>query len=137
MNKIVFSQQVYTYQIDYVGHMSNIVYIEWMEIGRTKLLEYIGLPLNKLEELGIAPVLVNTEITYKKPLYIYDEAKIEIWVSKLNNASAIMSFNFYNSKGELASVGTQKGLFVHRETMKPYRLKPEERDAFEKAYIEE
>ena len=137
MNKIVFSQQVYTYQIDYVGHMSNIVYIEWMEIGRTKLLEYIGLPLNKLEELGIAPVLVNTEITYKKPLYIYDEAKIELWVSKLNNASAIMSFNFYNSKNELAAIGKQIGLFINLTTKKPHRLGPEQRTAFEKVLIEE
>ncbi len=56
MSKIIFEQQVYSFQIDYVGHVSNIVYIQWMEIGRTKLLEEIGLPLNKLAENGIAPI---------------------------------------------------------------------------------
>ena len=137
MSKIVFEQQVYSFQIDYVGHVSNIIYIEWMEIGRTKLLEKIGLPLNVLAEKGIAPILVHTDITYKKALYVDEKVKIEIWVSELQNASAIMKFNFYNGKGELAAFGSQRGLFIHRDKVKPYRLNQEEREAFEKALVEE
>lgn len=137
MSKIVFEQQVYSFQIDYVGHVSNIVYIQWMEIGRTKLLEEIGLPLNKLAEKGIAPILVHTDIRYKKALYINEIVKIEIWVSELQNASATMKFNFYNGKGELAAFGSQRGLFIHREKVKPYRLNQEEREAFEKVLVED
>ncbi len=137
MSKILFEQQVYSFQIDYVGHLSNIIYIEWMEIGRTKLLEEIGLPMNKLAEKGIAPILVHTEIRYKKALYVNEIVKIEIWVSELKNASAIMKFNFYNSKGELAAFGSQHGLFIHRDTVKPYRLNAEERGAFETVLVKE
>lgn len=137
MSKIVFEQQVYSFQIDYVGHVSNIVYIEWMEIGRTKLLEQIGLPLNFLAEKGIAPILVHTDITYKKALYVDEKVKIEIWVSELQNASATMKFNFYNEKGELAAFGSQRGLFIHRDRVKPYRLNPDERIAFEKVLVDE
>ncbi len=137
MSKIIFEQQVYSFQIDYVGHVSNIVYIQWMEIGRTKLLEEIGLPLNKLAENGIAPILVHTDITYKKAIYVDEIIKIEIWVSELQHASAIMKFNFFNEKGELAAFGSQKGLFIHRDKVKPYRLSPEEREAFEKALVKE
>lgn len=136
MSKIVFEQTVQTYQIDYVGHLSNIIYIEWMEIGRTLLLEKIGLPLPKLEAKGIAPILVETTIRYKKALYVSEIVRIEIWVSELKNASAIMSFNFFNSKGELAAFGSQRGLFIHRETVKPYKLNSEERAAFETALVE-
>ena len=95
MGKIVYQQKVYSFQIDYVGHVSNIVYIQWMEIGRTILLEEIGLPLNKLAEKGIAPILVHTDIHYKKALYIDENVKIEVWVSEIQNASAIISFNFF------------------------------------------
>lgn len=137
MSKISFEQQVYSFQIDYVGHLSNIIYIEWMEIGRTKLLEQIGLPLDKLAEKGIAPILVHTDIRYKKALYVNEIIKIEIWVSELKNASAIMRFNFYNSKGELAAFGSQTGLFIHRDKVKPYRLSQEEREAFEKVLVSE
>lgn len=68
MKKIRFKQEIYTYDIDSSHHVSNIVYIEWMEIGRNKLSTEAGLPLHKLEELGFAPVLTNTEIAYKKTI---------------------------------------------------------------------
>lgn len=137
MSKVVFEIDVYPFQIDYVGHVSNIVYIQWMEIGRTKLLEEIGLPLNILEKKGIAPILVQTDIRYKKAIYVEEKVRIELWVSELKNASAIMRFNFFNTKGELAAFGSQQGLFIHRETVKPYRLAQEEREAFERVLVEE
>ena len=37
MKKITFTLPVYTFQIDFAGIVSNIVYIEWMEIGRLTL----------------------------------------------------------------------------------------------------
>ena len=137
MNKLIFHQDVYTFQIDFAHHVSNIVYIEWMEIGRLKLLEHIGLPIDELEKRDITPILVSTEINYKKPLYVHDKVKIEIWISKLLNASAVMSFNFYNSVGELAATGKQKGLFIRLSTRKPYRISKDERIAFEKLLIAE
>ncbi len=137
MDKLVFEQEVYTFQIDFAHHVSNIVYIQWMEIGRLKLLEYIGLPVEKLEEKNITPILIHTEIFYKKALYIDDLVKIEVWVSKLRNASAVLSFNFYNSKNELAATGTQTGLFINMTTKKPVRLGREEQEAFRKVLIEE
>ncbi|MBK8943909.1 MAG: acyl-CoA thioesterase [Ignavibacteriae bacterium] len=136
MNKVIFFEEVYTYQIDYVGHLSNIVYIEWMEIGRTKLLEFIGLTFDKMEKENIAPVLSSTEIKYKKSLYLAEKIKIEVWVSELKNASAIISFSFYNSKNELAAVGNQLGLFINLTTKKPHRLTEDQRKAFENVLIE-
>ena len=53
MNKLNFELEVYTYQIDIVGHLSNIIYIEWMEIGRLKLLEAIGLPVTELTKKDV------------------------------------------------------------------------------------
>lgn len=135
MNKIEFGQEIYTYQIDYVGHLSNIVYIEWMEIGRTKLLEYIGLTFEKMEKENIAPVLAETEIKYKKSLYLADKIKIEVWVSELKNASAVISFNFFNGKNELAAVGNQLGLFINLTTKKPHRLTEDQRRSFQKVLI--
>ncbi len=134
--KVVFETEVYTYQIDYVGHVSNIVYIQWMEIGRLKLLDAIDLPVKKLEETGIAPVLVETNIKYKKSLYVEEKVTIEVWISELQNVSAILQFRFYNGNGELVATGWQKGLFVNREKMKIHRLTPEEREAFKKVLIE-
>ncbi|VAX15986.1 hypothetical protein MNBD_IGNAVI01-1655 [hydrothermal vent metagenome] len=137
MKKLKFGLEVYTYQIDFVHHLSNIVYIEWMEIGRLKLLDAIGLPATELEKSGIFPVLVSTEITYKQPIFYGDSVTVEVWISKLNLASAIIEFRFNKNDGILAAQGSQKGLFIDGETNKPFRLTAEHRNKFERYLISE
>ncbi|YAF98400.1 MAG: acyl-CoA thioesterase [Nodularia sp. CChRGM 3473] len=130
MQKISFELEVYSFHIDFIGHMNNTVYIQWMEIGRTKLLETVGMPTPKIFQQGFAPVLVQTNITYKSPLYLGEHVQVEMWISELRNASAIMQFCFYNEQKTLAAAGWQKGLFVDTQTMRPRRLRPEERSLF-------
>ncbi len=131
MKKITFDLQIYTYQIDFVNHVSNIVYIQWMEIGRLKLLEAVGMPVHRIAEQGFVPMLVHTEISYKKPLYLSDSVHVELWLSELRNVSAQLEFRFKNGEGTLAALGRQKGLFVDQKTMRPRRLRPEEKTIFE------
>ena len=136
MQKLVFEEKIYTYHIDIVGHVNNIIYIQWMENGRMKLLEEIGIPVTELtKNEGILPVITNTTITYKKAFFIYNSVRIEMWVSKMLNASAILEFRFYNEKDELCATGQQKGLFVNTTTMRPSRITEKHREAFEKYLI--
>jgi acyl-CoA thioester hydrolase len=136
--KLTFEENIYTYHIDFVGHVNNIIYIQWLENGRLKLLEAIGLPAFYLAVSdGIVPVLTETTISYKKPLFLNNTVTVEIWISKLNNASAIMNFQFLNEKKEVCAIARQKGLFIDRKTMRPARLTEEHRRAFEKYLINE
>ncbi|MGH8000110.1 MAG: acyl-CoA thioesterase [Brasilonema sp.] len=130
MQKIFFELEVYSFHIDFIGHVNNTVYIQWMEIGRTKLLEAVGMPTQEIFQQGFAPVLVQTNITYKSPLYLGEHVGVEMWISELKNASAVMQFCFYNEQRTLAAEGWQKGLFVDTQTMRPRRLRPEERCLF-------
>lgn len=130
MNTVSFELEIYTFQIDFAGHVSNIVYIQWMEIGRTKLLEAMGLPIDKLMRNGIVPVLVGTEIAYKEPLYLGDRVWIEMWISELRRASAQIEFRFYKNGDVLAASGTQRGLFIHLDSRRPYRMTSEMRARF-------
>ncbi|HKJ78283.1 MAG TPA: thioesterase family protein [Prolixibacteraceae bacterium] len=134
--KLIFNERIYTYQIDFVGHVNNIVYVQWMENGRIRLLEAIGLPAFDLAaEDGILPVLTKTSIRYRKPIFLNNTVTIEMWISQLNNASAIMDFNFKNEKSELCATGQQSGLFIDRKTKRPARLSQGHRAAFEKFLI--
>lgn len=130
MHKIALDLEIYTYQIDFMGHVNNSVYIHWMEIGRIKLLEAVGLPIHEVAKRGFLPVLVHTSITYKTPLYLGDAVRMDLWLSELKQASAIMNFHFYNGEGNLAAEAHQKGLFIDRETKRPRRLQPKERESF-------
>lgn len=132
MNKIIIDLDVYTYQIDFAHHVSNIVYIQWMEIGRLKLLEKLGMSVDKIEADGITPILVNTNISYKQPIYLGDRVQLEIWIGDLTFATASLEFRFFKNGDTLAATGTQKGLFINLSTKKTHRLTPEERALFEK-----
>lgn len=132
MKPISFELQVYGYQIDFVGHVNNAIYIHWMEIGRHKLLEAIGLPVEGLAEEGIAPILVSTEITYREPILLGDTVRIEMWLSELRLASARIEFRFYRNGETLAASGSQRGLLVNMASKRPHRWTPEIRAAFQK-----
>lgn len=130
MRKICYDLEIYTYQIDFIGHVNNSVYVQWMEIGRHKLLEAINLPTQEIAKQGFVPVLVRTEITYKLPLHLGETVHVELWLSELKHASGVMQFRFYNGGGVLVATGQQKGLFVDWKTMRPRRLQPEEKALF-------
>lgn len=136
--KLVYEEKIYTYHIDIVGHVNNIIYIQWLENGRVKLLEEMGIPVSDLtKKEGIVPILTETNILYKKPFFIHNLVRIESWVSKLNNASAILEFRLYNENSELCASAWQKGLFIDLETMRPSRLSNKHREAFEKFLLNE
>jgi acyl-CoA thioester hydrolase len=138
MGKLIFEEKIYTYHIDFVGHVNNIIYIQWMENGRMRLLEAMGIPPVELAaEDGVVPILTETSIQYKRPFFLSNSVKIELWISKLNNASAIMQFRFLNEKNELCASGQQKGLFINRVTMRPTRLNERYREAFSRFLIAE
>ena len=95
MQKLSFEEKIFTYHIDFVGHVNNIIYFKWMENGRVKLLEAMEIPTFDLfTNEGVFPVITETTIKYKKPLLLNNTVKIECWVSQLNKASAILQFRF-------------------------------------------
>ncbi len=130
VKKVEFELEIYTFQIDFANHVSNIVYVQWMEIGRTRLLAAIGLPIEQLTRVGIAPVLASTEIAYQEPLYLGDRVRVEVWISELRRASARLAFRFYKNGDVRVASGSQKGLFIHLDTKRPYRMSDEMRARF-------
>ena len=130
MQKVSFDQEIHTFHIDFLGHVNNGIYVQWMEIGRTKLLEAAGMVTHEILKQSFAPLLVQTTITYKVPLYLGDHAYIEVWLSELRNTTGVLEFRFYNSQHTLVAEGSQKGLFIDTKTLSPRRLLPEERALF-------
>ena len=130
MQKVSFDEEIHTFHIDFLGHVNNGVYIQWMEIGRTKLLEAAGMPTHEILKQSFAPLLVQTNITYKVPLYLGDRVHVEVWLSDLRNTTGILQFRFYNGQGVLVAEGFQKGAFIDTQSMRPRRRLPEERALF-------
>ncbi len=128
---IEFTQEIYTYQIDAGAHVSNIAYLYWMELGRLKLLNAVGLPIHQTAEHGFFPVLTRTVINYRKPLHLGDTVKVLLWIAELRRVSASLSFQFFDQHNQLVADAMQVGMFIGLSDQRPYRLSPEDRARFE------
>lgn len=137
MQKITFEPPIYPFDIDFMRHVSNLAYVRWMEVGRCLLLDAVDLSVAKIATQGFGPVLVQTNISYKRPLYLGDKVRAELWLSELSNASAWMEFRFHNGEGVLAATGRQCGLFVDLASGRPKRVEGEMRERFEAYLIKE
>ena len=60
-----------TYDIDFAGIVSNIVFIRWLEDLRLGLLDQ-AYPLIQALAEDVAPILLATRISYRKPVTIAD-----------------------------------------------------------------
>ena len=72
--------RVGTYDIDFAGVVSNIVYLRWLEDLRLKLLDEY-LPLQGLIEQGCTPILASTQIQYLRPTRLFDRPHGRMWMS--------------------------------------------------------
>jgi len=138
MQKLIFTEPVYTYQIDFVGHVNNIVYVQWLENARIKLIEAMGLTITQIAEQDeILPIITETDIKYKKPLFLSNKVQVEVWVSEMFNVSANFKFRFLNEKGEVCSTAQQKVLFIDKATLRPSRKIVKYKENFERFFIPE
>jgi acyl-CoA thioester hydrolase len=131
---VSFTERVYTFHIDFNGHVSNIVYVQWMEIARNRLLDAMDLSVQRIRGTGFSPVLLETHVTYHQPVFLGDTVTIEIWLTDVSPLYAWMAIRIRRSDGQLAAVGRQRGVFVSLETNRPRRLKAHELEVF-RAYL--
>ena len=64
--------QVMFFDTDCAAVVHNIAYLRFIEIARTLLAEQIGMGLRAMAETGQYPVVVRTEIDYRKPAALGD-----------------------------------------------------------------
>lgn len=115
--------KVRTYDIDFAGVVSNIVYIRWLEDLRLTVLETYY-PLEKLLDAGLAPTLVETRIKYLKAIQIKDRPHAQMWITKVSRLKFIFKAEF-TVDGEVVTQAEQVGCLIDMSTGRPAPM-PEE-----------
>jgi YbgC/YbaW family acyl-CoA thioester hydrolase len=78
--------QVMFFDTDCGGVVSNIAYLRFIEIARTSLAEELGLPLSEMAKTQKYPVVVRTEIDYRRAAKLGDRLVIDGWLDDLQRA---------------------------------------------------
>lgn len=75
--------QVMFFDTDCAAVVHNIAYLRFIEIARTLLAEELGLGLAAMAETRKYPVVVRTEIDYRRAAKLGDKLVIEGWLDRL------------------------------------------------------
>ncbi|MBW4470273.1 MAG: acyl-CoA thioesterase [Stenomitos rutilans HA7619-LM2] len=106
-----------TYDIDFASIVSNIVYLRWLEDLRIKLLEE-HFPSLYQQQQTIFPILSETQITYKRPIRLFDQVTGQLWMRHLTRIKWTVQAEILCNR-EVATLATQTGAFVDSKRIRP------------------
>lgn len=131
MNTITFDLETYAHQIDFSGYVSNLTYLQWMEVAQQKLLEAVALPVHRVSDHGILVMLVQAEVQYCRRASLGERIQTELWLTALHSSSMTLKIQFFNDNGSLVAEGSRQELFIDAVTQRPKQLTPELQSYFQ------
>ena len=78
---------------DCAGVVHNIAYLRFIEVNRTLLAEQLGMALVGMADRGSFPVVVRTEIDYKRPARLGDRLVVEGRLDSLDRMRFWVAFD--------------------------------------------
>jgi acyl-CoA thioester hydrolase len=106
-----------TYDIDFAGIVSNIVYVRWLEDLRLAMMAE-AYPIARALAEDVAPILLETHIAYERPVTIQDALKGRIWVTEMGRFKWHLAAEFVVGE-EVRARAEQVGLFIRLSTRRP------------------
>lgn len=119
---------VRTYDIDFAGVVSNIVYIRWLEDLRLAMLEE-AYPIALALAEDTAPILLQTRIAYERPVTIHDKVIGRMWVTRMAQVRWHVAAEFRVGDAVHARA-EQTGIFIRLSTRRPIAVPAALRERF-------
>lgn len=123
--------QVQSQHIDVLGHVNNVMYVQWMQDVAAVHIETLGLGLTQYLELKHAMVAVEHHVQYRKAALEGDEIILRTWLDDINALYSFRQYAFYRPKDQsVLFVGNTKWACIEIATGRPKRMSP----SFTQAY---
>lgn len=123
--------QAHTYDIDFAGIVSNLVYVRWLEDLRGAMLAEFY-PPEMILATGRGPVLLHTDIRYRLALRLGDRPLGHMWVAEARRTRWVLQAEFVLD-GRRVCEARQTGAFVDYARMRPVPVPDVLRRALESA----
>ena len=107
-------------QLDFLQHVNNVVYVQWVQDIAQK---HWDLAITKSIKEELFWVLLNHDISYKKPAVLHDELEVKTFILKTGGVRSVRCVEFYlkRTKTLLVRSETSWCLFSFK-TKKPHRI---------------
>jgi acyl-CoA thioester hydrolase len=124
---------VKTYDIDFAGIVSNIVYVRWFEDMRLAMLDR-SFPLVEQLQQGFAPIILQTKIDYKQSIVLGDRPIGKMWIESLESLRWVVSAEIMTGD-KISAIGQQMGIFLNLETKKPIKIPERMKQSYAAALV--
>lgn len=111
--------------IDVLGHVNNVMYIQWMQDVAAAHIEKLGLGVAQYLELKHAMVAVEHHVQYRKAALEGEEIILRTWLDDINALYSFRQYVFYRPKDQsILFVGNTKWACIEITTGRPKRMSP-------------
>ena len=111
--------------IDVLGHVNNVVYLNWMQDAATAHIEALGLGLKEYLELKHAMVAVEHHVQYRKAALQGEEIILRTWLNDINALYSFRQYAFYRpSDKAVLFMGNTQWACIEIATGRPKRMSP-------------
>ena len=107
---IITEEEVMFYDTDCGGVVHNIAYLRFIEKARTKLAEKLGMDLRSMAETQLFPVVVRTEIDYRKPARLGDHLEIRGWLDTVERVRFWVEFEIIRKSDNARLITSRQAL---------------------------
>jgi YbgC/YbaW family acyl-CoA thioester hydrolase len=123
--------QVMFFDTDCAAVVHNLAYLRFIETNRTLLAELLGMGLSDMAKTGLFPVVVRTEIDYRRPAALGDKLEVDGWLESLDRSRFWCAFEVRRvSDGALMVTSRQMLALVQMPAGRPVRLPTEWQDRY-------
>jgi YbgC/YbaW family acyl-CoA thioester hydrolase len=119
-------EEVMFFDTDCGGVVHNLAYLRMIETARTRLAAKLGMKLVDMAQTQLFPVVVRTEIDYKKPARLGDELIIHGRLDRVERVRFWCSFEMRRKSDQTLLITCRQALaLVQMPQGKPCRLPPD------------
>jgi YbgC/YbaW family acyl-CoA thioester hydrolase len=124
--------QVMFFDTDCAAVVHNIAYLRFIEVARTLLAEQLGLGLAQMAENQKYPVVVRTEIDYRRAAKLGDRLVVEGWLDRLERVRFWCAFRVVRPADETLIAECRQMLAIIQMPEATLLRVPEEWDRYRK-----
>lgn len=133
MPSLITREEVMFFDTDAGGVVHNIAYLRFIETCRTRLAGQMGMNMRAMVALGEVPVVVRTEIDYRRPALLSDHLEIQGVLDSVERARFWCRFEIKRPEDEALIVTCRQALaLVNLKSGRPVRLPEEWRERWGK-----
>lgn len=110
-------------ETDQMGVVYHANYLVWLELGRTALVESLGLSYAAMEKEGTISPILEVNIRYKKPLRYGETATVNTWIEKYDGLRVTYGHEILNQQGESCVTANTTSVCADKDSFRPISMK--------------